>query len=1101
MNGSPSLRSSSVQALIPKAASDFTHDQDNASHHSSPQSDSHHLCAPHDINPLLLQDKTPPQKPATSDSISEPVLELGSEHTRFTEHSQMPSGRPGDVHAPKKGENLEGFNKPATTRDESRAAQPRAEILTAPMSAKTNPLNLEHPYDLNQISTFEDIEDSRRSVSSAGSRKRKRSRSYDSEPCQRAKSTAIDRSPLSQARTPRRRSPSVKDEDGSAPQVWRGLSSSLTPLGSHTPSCNTPIPSVQDGTSRERPLMIRSSLSPDMDSELISLSPSDSQANSGGNQEPELERGAVGSTDLRIETSENEKSASLDETSRSRTGPRSTASVINQKKRDGISNHNNFRLPSKLKQRDTRKDANTETSYKFSLKDLTRQNQRDSSAQEKIAAYRSAMETAETQPDHTASESSNMDTGLLATVVGDEDDESRVGKLVQAMERAEVLKTEGVWHFFEPGHQPEQMRCPSFSSLKEDSWLPRLIDEDFREQIFLSGCAGEFCSVSCPPEEALKWMLDAAVNDPREELSQRYLEALLASHQSGEYFVSTASLGRMLRRCGARPEALEPSAKTQPIQRHPNNSKPACPPQLLRIIKSLDLLAHTLSCESLKYALLVMLRLSIDASRSQTSDLKAKLRSCISSLFHNLHVSSASTVAELTKDLTSTIEHPTLAHRLLDSIPDTSPRLHAFKRHLALAFFLCDPENAAADLTQPAKLTKKIVRKLRKDHAFDITDKSVDYRILASYISLLDIAIAGGFDPPPPHISTARVHPRSSEAWEKEEEFNAQIDSISAEISGLSSRIKDTGASHLNKTQSKMVLERLKHRLDYGVRTRPRPSRTSVGATLTGKSGLSGDGRQRDMMRAFVKPEKREYKEGQPRPRPSWAGGGPVLDLEETAQDPATGTGTSPDPIPGPDGPSERAEDRVEALLAGKKGPAKADQPVRPMGTGSNPSTQSSDQPSQPTVTKTPTGKTWTEPKVVTDWIDLSQGRGRGEREPEPQDPTSGDQPRRHDPAQSGTRGSSSGTWTEPKVVSDWVDLSGNSTALRRGSQDTRKEKDKDKESAPSELTPVAPVPASSQERRRGKLPDGVPRPKPAWAGRSVREEAMKRREEGGSGG
>lgn len=89
--------------------------------------------------------------------------------------------------------------------------------------------------------------------------------------------------------------------------------------------------------------------------------------------------------------------------------------------------------------------------YKFSLGNLVKQNERETSAQVDIARIRAKLED---KPVVKASEQANgMNEALLTSLVKQEEGEDNVGKILQAMSRAEVLQTETAWHFF--GEQSE----------------------------------------------------------------------------------------------------------------------------------------------------------------------------------------------------------------------------------------------------------------------------------------------------------------------------------------------------------------------------------------------------------------------------------------------------------------------------------------------------------------------------------------------------------------------------------------------------------------------------------------------------------------------
>jgi len=185
---------------------------------------------------------------------------------------------------------------------------------------------------------------------------------------------------------------------------------------------------------------------------------------------------------------------------------------------------------------------------------------------------------------------------------------------------------------------------------------------------------------------------------------------------------------------------------------------------------------------------------------------------------------------EISTSMTSSLQHVSLHHRLVLAIPTASARLQLFRRRLALAFFLEDPEILNSDLDESAQIPTRIAKRLRSHHLYDLSNPFIDYSDLSASVSLLDIGIGGGFAP--------ELHDQPSK--EAEAKFNVDIDNIAEHVNGLFTRIVDSAASHMTRTEAKGVLEMLLTRLNYGVRTKPKPRRNAFAATL-GKQGLGID--------------------------------------------------------------------------------------------------------------------------------------------------------------------------------------------------------------------------------------------------------------------
>jgi len=147
-------------------------------------------------------------------------------------------------------------------------------------------------------------------------------------------------------------------------------------------------------------------------------------------------------------------------------------------------------------------------------------------------------------------------------------------------------------------------------------------------------------------------------------------------------------------------------------------------------------------------------------------------------------------------------------------IPAWSSRLLLLRQRLALAFFFQDSRYFSK---QPEDLVdlKSMARRLESPH-FNIRN-GMDFGELAASIGILNIGIDCG-DPPP-----------SPATKEEDAAFNKDVDSLSSKVSCMFSDIIDTGASHMKRTETKEVLEGFQRRLEYSIRTKPKPKKLIFG--------------------------------------------------------------------------------------------------------------------------------------------------------------------------------------------------------------------------------------------------------------------------------
>jgi len=146
-------------------------------------------------------------------------------------------------------------------------------------------------------------------------------------------------------------------------------------------------------------------------------------------------------------------------------------------------------------------------------------------------------------------------------------------------------------------------------------------------------------------------------------------------------------------------------------------------------------------------------------------------------------------------------------------IPAWSARLILLRQRLSLTFFFQDPRylTKSADYTIDINL---ITRRLQVSQ-FTITN-ATDFSDLAASISILSIGIDRIDRPSSPCSKDAELA------------FNRDVDSLTSKINSMFNNIVDTGASHMKRTEAKEVLECFQRRLEYAVRTKPKPKKKMV---------------------------------------------------------------------------------------------------------------------------------------------------------------------------------------------------------------------------------------------------------------------------------
>ncbi|KAL9630170.1 MAG: hypothetical protein Q9204_004860, partial [Flavoplaca sp. TL-2023a] len=179
-------------------------------------------------------------------------------------------------------------------------------------------------------------------------------------------------------------------------------------------------------------------------------------------------------------------------------------------------------------------------------------------------------------------------------------------------------------------------------------------------------------------------------------------------------------------------------------------------------------------------------------------------------------------------------ENSGLQLQLLRNLPSSNSQQSLLRRRLALAFFFHEPVYLSKD-RQDLLNMKAITRYLRQPR-FAVNSET-DYPGLAAAISILAIGLDNG-DPPPIEASKEAIAI-----------FNDDLDMLAQRIKGMFTRIVDTGASHMRRTEAKQVLEVFHSCLVNAVRTKQKPK----GMMWEVDTGTE---KQKGIMNSFVQRDK-----------------------------------------------------------------------------------------------------------------------------------------------------------------------------------------------------------------------------------------------------
>ncbi|KAL9106995.1 MAG: hypothetical protein Q9227_008031 [Pyrenula ochraceoflavens] len=464
-----------------------------------------------------------------------------------------------------------------------------------------------------------------------------------------------------------------------------------------------------------------------------------------------------------------------------------------------------------------------------------------------------------------------VDEDVLKSVTEGKDDEGLGhSRLLEAVKRTDALTGERTCSFFtaQPIHGDENYEYTfPRRALRLKSWEACLDDVASRRRAFLSGYTVEYWASKPMPKDLISWLCLAIVAEPRHDLRSLYSRTLSGiSPSSIAEHVTSSEIHRIFSLLGSRPVDSSHSLQLNRRINEPYTHNAADWRYIISAIETLKHMIPHLQDESRFTLSLIAFRLPLDSLLMSDYQVSAAVESLISHLLCSSlpKVSATTLLSRLHQILFTTVTEPSLQAQLLKHISPTSHRAAAFRIRLARSFLLnqafpFDPDSLIDDIDSGPVSLSALTSHL--SHArYDVTShqKSTDsevrhteynYTALTSWARLLDIAIDNGIGLAPPEpVPTTSPDPvlRSATPRDKkaDRELNAEVDKLADRIKDIASSIRDTGASHMRRTEAKSALEAVYWRLLIAVRTKPRPKKTvfgrEVGETERSKDFLHG---------------------------------------------------------------------------------------------------------------------------------------------------------------------------------------------------------------------------------------------------------------------
>jgi len=270
---------------------------------------------------------------------------------------------------------------------------------------------------------------------------------------------------------------------------------------------------------------------------------------------------------------------------------------------------------------------------------------------------------------------------------------------------------------------------------------------------------------------------------------------------------------KLLQALGGRPHATNITLKVMPVPEIMDPYRDCEWTKLRSVVRLLGQIAKSMPQKTRTYTICTLLRLSIDGIVLENVDLLSLVQETVHSLSKFIPDGLCEVShREICASMFNYVEQATLRLQVVRCMPVTSLRLHDLRRRLAMAFYYDD----LAYSIQPSHLLIDLylITKRLDDPPFKINERT-DYHELAALISLLDIAVDNG--------QSVQLDLKDEQV---ERHFNEDVDALDARIKTLWSSINDAGASFISRIEAKEVMEAVRHRLIYAVRTQPRPKRS-----------------------------------------------------------------------------------------------------------------------------------------------------------------------------------------------------------------------------------------------------------------------------------
>ncbi|KAJ5703286.1 hypothetical protein N7493_011675 [Penicillium malachiteum] len=472
--------------------------------------------------------------------------------------------------------------------------------------------------------------------------------------------------------------------------------------------------------------------------------------------------------------------------------------------------------------------------YKNSIDALLQDAHNDIETEKKVAQAKAGFHT---KHDNTR-ENTSLHEKVLTSALEDQDDDGGGGtgaqRVIEAVRRTEALDEDMTWRFLDQAHKkPAALAFPR-DLFHPQSSIAALRDPPSRDRMLKSGILEFAASRKLLPDELIRWLFCHVPHEPKVELRQAYCR-LVTQCPAAQFrsMIKPNDIDDLFLCLGAKPHALDFSQRIDKDPHDQSYRKSALKDRaiMLSIFELLRDATQLFSEESLKHAIQILLRMTLDTSLTADDMIRSELQSCLTALLEVVPGSDeeGTMMHRISKTAYETIQDVQFQSQMLQHILPTSKQTTLLRYRLAMAFLLQKP----GPLTEPVEEVlnlKRLTLFLMGDQRLKVKSykkSGHDYGQLIAVSMILDIVI------------NRTIY--DLDVYTEEKDYNEAIDKIAAQIKGVFSAIPDAGASNLKRMLAKQALEAVYYRMVYSVRSKPPPTKKTFLSDTPRRDGNIGE--------------------------------------------------------------------------------------------------------------------------------------------------------------------------------------------------------------------------------------------------------------------